>query len=69
LTTCGIAPASPDDDAPNRIELEFQPIAFVGLGREVEGRMIRSNLVISWDGPDHEMTRQYRIAADGGSQP
>jgi hypothetical protein len=52
----------------NRIELEFQPIAFVGLGRDVEGRMIRSNLVISWDGPDHETTRQYWIAADGSGQ-
>jgi hypothetical protein len=62
----GIMPAySFGTDMPGKIELEFQPIAFVGLGRDVEGQMVRSNLVISWDGPDREAVRQYWIAADG----
>jgi hypothetical protein len=30
--------------------------------------MIRSNFVISWDGPDHDVARQYWIAADGSGQ-
>ena len=62
----GIMPAySFGRDTPGKIELEFQPIAFVGLGRDVEGRMVRSNFVISWDGPDRETARQYWVAADG----
>jgi hypothetical protein len=62
----GIMPAySFGPDTAGTIELEFQPIAFVGLGREVEGRMVRSNFVISWDGPDRETARQYWVAADG----
>jgi hypothetical protein len=62
----GIMPAySFGTDTPGKIELEFQPIAFVGLGRDVEGRMVRSNFVISWDGPDRETARQYWVAADG----
>jgi hypothetical protein len=62
----GIMPAySFGRDTPGKIELEFQPIAFVGLGRDVEGQMVRSNFVISWDGPDRETARQFWIAADG----
>jgi len=62
----GIMPAySFGRDTPGKIELEFQPIAFVGLGRDVEGQMVRSNFVISWDGPDRETARQYWVAADG----
>jgi hypothetical protein len=62
----GIMPAySFGRDTPGKIELEFQPIAFVGLGRDVEGQMVRSNFVISWDRPDRETARQYWVAADG----
>ena len=62
----GIMPAySFGTETPGKIELEFQPIAFVGLGRDVEGQMVRSNFVISWDGPDRETARQYWVGADG----
>jgi hypothetical protein len=62
----GIMPAySSGGETPGKIELEFQPIAFVGLGQDVDGQMVRSNFVISWDGPDRETARQYWIAADG----
>lgn len=65
----GIMPAySFDAGSANRIELQFEPLAFVGLGAKVEGRMIRSNFVISWDGPDHDVAQQYWIAADGSGQ-
>jgi hypothetical protein len=52
-------------ETPGKIALEFQPIAFVGLGQDVKGQMVRSNFVISWDGVDRDTARQYWIAADG----
>jgi hypothetical protein len=65
----GIMPAySFDQGATDKIELQFEPLAFVGLGDKVEGRMIRSNFVISWDGPDHDVAQQYWVAADGSGQ-
>jgi hypothetical protein len=65
----GIMPAySFGKETPGKIELEFQPIAFVGLGPDVEGRMVRSNFVISWDSLDRETARQFWIAADGTGQ-
>lgn len=65
----GIMPAySFDGGSTNKIELQFEPLAFVGLGGKVEGRMIRSNFVITWDGPDHDVAQQYWIAADGSGQ-
>jgi hypothetical protein len=47
------------------LRLEFDDIAFVGLGREVEGRTLHSNLVITRQSDDHEILQQYMIAADG----
>jgi hypothetical protein len=65
----GIMPAySFEGGARDTIELQFEPLAFVGLGNKVEGRMIRSNFIITWDGPDHDVARQYWIAADGSGQ-
>ena len=62
----GIMPAySFGTDTSGKTALEFQPIACVGLERDVEGRMVRSNFVISWDAPDRETARQYGVAADG----
>ena len=43
----------------------FESLAFVGLGRDVEGRLIRSNLEISREGNDHEFVRQFWVQADG----
>lgn len=48
-----------------KLTLTFGSIPFVGLGAEVEGRTINSNLEITHDGPDHEFIRQYWTRADG----
>jgi hypothetical protein len=45
--------------------LEFDTLAFVGFGAEVEGRMIQSNFVIERDSVDHEVGQQYWTQADG----
>ncbi|WP_394820887.1 hypothetical protein [Pendulispora albinea] len=50
------------------LTFQFEPLAFVGLGREVEGRMFRSNFVITRDSEDHEFGRQYWIQSDGTAQ-
>ena len=62
----GIMPAySFDKESDGKLTMEFASLAFVGLGPEVEGRMIRSNLEIVRDSADHEFVRQYWIQADG----
>jgi hypothetical protein len=62
----GIMPAySFDQGKPGEITLEFAPIAFVGMGADVDGKMLRSNLVITHDGNDHDIVRQFWISADG----
>lgn len=43
----------------------FDSLAFPGFGQEVEGRMVRSNLVITRDSDDHDLAQQYFIQADG----
>jgi hypothetical protein len=48
-----------------KLTLEFASLPFVGLGAEVEGRTINSNLEIVRDGPNHEFIRQYWTRADG----
>jgi hypothetical protein len=65
----GVMPAySFEAGARDTIELQFEPLAFVGLGNKVEGRMIRSNFIITWDGPNRDVARQYWIAADGSGR-
>ena len=62
----GIMPAySFAKESDGKLTMEFESLAFVGLGSEVEGRMIRSNLEITRDGDDHEFVRQYWLQADG----
>jgi hypothetical protein len=62
----GIMPAySFANEAEGKLTMEFESLAFVGLGSEVEGRMIRSNLEITRDSDDHEFVRQYWVQADG----
>jgi hypothetical protein len=62
----GIMPAySFARESDGKLTLEFASLAFVGLGPEVEGRMIRSNLEIARDSNDHEFVRQYWVQADG----
>jgi hypothetical protein len=65
----GIMPAwSYERGDPRKLTLVFEPIAFVGLGQEVEGRMTRSNLVITRDADDHDVAQQYFVRADGTGQ-
>jgi hypothetical protein len=37
---------------PEEVTLQLAPIAFVGMGAEVDGRMLRSKLVITHDDDD-----------------
>ena len=43
------------------LRLEFDDIAFVGLGREVEGRMLHSNLVITRQSDDHSIVQGAKV--------
>jgi hypothetical protein len=52
-----------------RIGLQFEPIAFPGLGPQVEGRMLRSDLTIVHKSPNHELKEQHFVAADGVGEP
>jgi hypothetical protein len=62
----GIMPAySFDKGAPDKVTLEFAPIGFVGMGAQVDGKMLRSNLVITHAGPDHDVVEQFAITSDG----
>lgn len=65
----GIMPAySFDQGAPGKVTLEFAPIAFVGMGADVEGRMLRSNLVVTHDGKDHDVVQQFWVSSDGSGR-
>jgi hypothetical protein len=62
----GIMPAcSFANESDGKLTLVFESLAFVGLGQEVGGRMIRSNLEISRESNDHEFVRQYWVQSDG----
>ena len=62
----GIMPAwSFGKEANGKLTLQFEPIAFVGMGQEVEGRMLRSNLVVVRESDDYEKTQQFWITSDG----
>jgi hypothetical protein len=50
---------------PGKLTLTFDSLPFVGLGADVEGRTVNSNLEIVHDGRDHEFIRQYWTRADG----
>ncbi|HEV8577664.1 MAG TPA: DUF1579 family protein [Thermoanaerobaculia bacterium] len=47
------------------LTLYFEPLAFVGFGKEVEGRMMRSDMVITHPSADHELKQQHFVMADG----
>lgn len=62
----GIMPAKTcEKPLDGKLILTFESLPFVGLGLEVDGRTINSNLEIVHDGPDHEFMRQYWTRADG----
>jgi hypothetical protein len=50
------------------LTLIFEPIAFVGMGAAIEGRMVRSNLVVTRTSLDHEIIQQYFITSDGSER-
>jgi len=62
----GIMPArSFSRGTDKQLTFEFEPIAFVGMGDKVEGTMVRSNLVVTRDGNDHQVKEQHWVLADG----
>ena len=62
----GIMPAySFANESNGKLTMIFESLAFVGLGQDVEGRMIRSNLEIVRESNDHEFVRQYWVQSDG----
>jgi hypothetical protein len=62
----GIMPAwSFGKEKDGELVFQFESLAFVGIGADVEGRMIRSNLEISRESDDHEFIRQFWVQADG----
>jgi hypothetical protein len=62
----GIMPAwSFGREKDGKLVFQFESLAFVGIGADVEGRMIRSNLEISRESDDHEFIRQFWVQADG----
>ena len=66
----GLMPAwSFDAGAPDRIEMVFEPLAFVGFGDHVTGQMLRSDMTIIRLGPDREVKEQRFISADGRGRP
>lgn len=66
----GLMPArSYDRGTPGKMSFQFDPLAFVGFGTEVEGRMLRSDMAITWPDADHEIKEQRFILADGKGTP
>jgi hypothetical protein len=47
------------------LSLLFEPLGFVGFGPEVEGRMMRSDMVITRKDADHELKQQHFVLAKG----
>lgn len=65
----GIMPAySFANESNGKLTMIFESLAFVGLGKDVEGRMIRSNLEISRESNGHEFVRQYWVQSDGSGR-
>jgi hypothetical protein len=65
----GIMPAwSFGKETNGKLTLQFEPIAFVGLGPEVEGKMVRSTFVITRNGTDRQLKQQYWVQADGSGR-
>lgn len=47
------------------LSLLFEPLGFVGFGPEVEGRMMRSDMIITRKDADHELKQQHFALANG----
>lgn len=62
----GIMPAwSFGGEQDGKIVLQFEPLGFVGMGEQVEGRLLRSDMVFLDQDPDSQIKRQRFILADG----
>lgn len=62
----GIMPAwSFGGEQDGKIVLQFEPLGFVGMGEQVEGRLLRSDMVFLDENPDLQIKRQRFILADG----
>ena len=62
----GIMPAwSVGGEVQGVITLQFEPLGFVGFGEQIEGRFMRSDMVITRPAADHEFKRQHFTMADG----
>lgn len=48
-----------------KITVEFNPQGFVGFGKDVEGRFMVSDMVISQPAPDRTLKEQHVTMADG----
>jgi hypothetical protein len=65
----GIMPATSfDRGEPRRLTLFFEPLGFVGLGPDVDGKMVRSNLVLTFADDDHDSLEQYWVKSDGSGR-
>jgi hypothetical protein len=61
-----IMPASSFGRAENgTLRLVFEPLGFIGFGTEVDGKLTRSDLLITRRSDSHELKQQHFIRADG----
>jgi uncharacterized protein DUF1579 len=61
-----IMPASSFGRAENgTLRLVFEPLGFIGFGTEVDGKLTRSDLLITSRSASHELKQQHFISADG----
>jgi hypothetical protein len=62
----GIMPAwSYEKQTDRKLMLQFESIAFPGWAQEVEGRLTRSNLLLTRESDDRDLSQQYFTQADG----
>ena len=62
----GVMPAASFDRGTDKaLTFEFAPLGFVGMGDKVEGTLMRSDMVITRDGKDHQVKEQHWVKADG----
>lgn len=50
------------------LTMQFEPQGFVGFGEEVEGKQLRSDMIITRQNADRELKQQHFILADGGGK-
>lgn len=47
------------------LRLVFEPLGFIGFGTEVDGKLTRSDMLITSRSASHELKQQHFISADG----